>query len=112
MGGDAGLADAAGISAGGVEKSTAGAPGAIDDFFRERQEIVAIVVVLVAHHFDQPGPAVANADDGVTFSKRPESDSADGRVQTGNISAPGKDADNALLRVDVSHGKLSSIESN
>jgi len=34
------------IGARGVEKSTAGTPGAIDDFFRERQEIVAVVVFL------------------------------------------------------------------
>jgi len=77
MSGDAGLADAARIGARGVEKSTAGTPGAIDDFFRERQEIVAVVVVLVANHFDQASPSVANADDFETFTERAKSNGAD-----------------------------------
>jgi hypothetical protein len=44
---------------------------------------------------------VANADDGVTFAKRAESDRPDGGVQTGNISAPGEDADDAFLGIDL-----------
>jgi hypothetical protein len=44
---------------------------------------------------------VANADDGVTFAQRTESDGADGGVQSGNISAPGEDADDAFLCIDV-----------
>jgi hypothetical protein len=44
---------------------------------------------------------VANADDFVTFAQRTESDGADGGVQTGNISAPGEDADDAFLCIDV-----------
>jgi hypothetical protein len=101
MRGDAGLADAGGIGARRMQKSASGASGTIDDFLRERQEIVAIIVALVANHFDQPGPSVANADDGVTFAQRTESDGADGGVQSGNISAPGEDADDAFLCIDV-----------
>src|SRR5260370_25158595 len=62
MRGDAGFADAAGIGAGRVEKSAAGSAGAIDDVFVEKEEIVGIVVILLANHVDEVVTALANAD--------------------------------------------------
>jgi hypothetical protein len=56
---------------------------------------------------------VTNADDFITFAQRAEGDGADGRVQAGNISAPGEDADDAFLCIDVGHdGQLSFTKSN
>ena len=52
MGGHARLADAARIRARGVEESTTGARGAVDDFLGENQEIVGIVVIFFADHID------------------------------------------------------------
>src|SRR5260370_9406742 len=103
MRGDAGLADAAGIGARRMEKGAAGAAGAIDGFFVEEEEIVGIVVILLADHIHEAGPAVANADDLITFAQSAKSDPADGGVETGNVAAPGEDAYDALLGVDVSH---------
>src|SRR5712692_9302416 len=103
MRGDAGFADAARIGAGRMEKGAAGAAGAIDDLFVEKEEIVGIVVILFANHVDEAGPAVANADDLVTFADGAESDATNGGVETGNVAASGEDADDALLGVDVCH---------
>ena len=103
MSGDAGLAHAAGIGAGRMEKGAAGAAGAIDDLFVEKVEVVGVVVILLADHVHEAGPAVANADDLVAFANGAKSDAADGGIETGNIAASGKDADDAFLGVDVSH---------
>src|SRR6266478_5913221 len=100
---NAGLADAAGIGARRVQKGAAGATGAVDDFFGEHQEVVGVVVVLIADHFDEAGPAVTNADDFVAFAKSAKGDGADGRVEAGDVAAAGEDADDAFLDVDISH---------
>src|SRR2546426_4043566 len=60
---NAGLGDAARIGAGRMEKSAAGAAGAIDGLFVEEEEIVGVVIILLADHIDESGPAMANADD-------------------------------------------------
>jgi hypothetical protein len=103
MCGDAGLADTARIGAGRVEKSAAGAAGAINGLFVEKKEIVGIVVILLADHIHESGPAVANADDLITLAKRAESDATDGGVETRNVAASGEDADDTFLGVDICH---------
>ncbi len=103
MRGDAGLGNAAGIGTGRMEKGAAGAAGTIDGLFVEKEEIVGIVVILLADHIHEAGPAVANADDLVTFAQGAQSDAADGWVETGNVAASGEDADDASLGADISH---------
>src|SRR6266849_8520666 len=99
---DARLGDAAGIGPGRMEKSAAGAAGAIDGLFVEKEEIVGIVVIFLADHIHEAGPAVANADDLVAFAQSAQSDAADGWVKTGNVAASGEDADDASLGADIS----------
>src|SRR5260370_1961552 len=103
MRGDAGLGDAAGIGAGRMEESAAGAAGAIDGLFVQEKEIVGIVVILLADHIHEAGPAVANADDLIAFANGAKGDAADGGSQTGNVTASGEDTDHAFPGVDVSH---------
>src|SRR5690242_2516022 len=103
VGGNAGLADAAGIRSGGVEESAAGTGGAIDNFLREHQKIIGIVVVLFADHVDEAGPTVTEADNLIAFMKRADSYSADRGIQAGNVAAAGQDADDTLLCVEVRH---------
>src|SRR5216683_1996722 len=100
---DAGLADTAGIGAGRMEKGTAGAAGAIDDFFVEKRKIIGVVVILLADHIHEASPAVANADDLVAFADGAKSDATNGGVETGNVAASGEDADDTFLGVEVSH---------
>src|SRR6266852_6443320 len=100
---DAGLGHPAGIGTGRMEKGAAGAAGAINGLFVEKEEVVGVVVILRADHVHEAGPAVANADDLVAFANGAKSDAADGGIETGNIAASGKDADDAFLGVDVSH---------
>src|SRR6266852_1670248 len=104
MSGDVGLADAAGIGAGRVQESASGASSSIDNRLGKVQKVVTVIEIFVPYHFDQPGPAVANADDAVTFAQGAERDRPDGGVQTGDITASGEDADDALLSIDVGHG--------
>ena len=99
----AGFTDAARVGAGRMEKSPAGAPRAVDDFFREQLKIVGIVMTLVANHVDEPGPAAAKADDLVTFTQSAEGDCADGGIEAGNVAAPGEDADDPFLGLDGCH---------
>src|SRR5258705_794376 len=106
MFGDIGFAGAAGVGARRMEEGAARASSAIDDFFGEDLKIFRIVVGLVAHHFDQSAPSVAEADHLVTFAKRAESDAADGGVESGNVAAAGENSDDALLGVDVCHVSL------
>src|SRR5260370_36405981 len=96
MRGDAGLGDAAGIGAGRMEKSAAGAAGTIDGLFVQEKGIVGIVVILLADHIHEAGPAVANADDLIAFANGAKGDAADGRIQTGNVTASGEDTDHAF----------------
>src|SRR5439155_10978249 len=100
---DIGFGNAAGIGAGRMEKSAAGAARAIDDLFVEKEEIVGVVMVLLADHIYESGPPVANADDLITFAQGTQSDAADGGVETGNVAASGEDADDAFLGVDIRH---------
>src|SRR5260370_42091206 len=80
MGGNAGRGDAAWVGAGRMEKSAAGAAGAIDGLFVEEEEIVGVVVILLTDHIDESGPAMANTDDLIAFAKRAESDATNGGV--------------------------------
>src|SRR6266478_6346506 len=103
MRGDAGLGDAAGIGAGGMQKSPAGASGTINGLIVEEEEIVGIVVILLTDNIHESGPAVANADDLMAFAQCAKRDATDGGVETGNVAASGEDADHAFLVVDVCH---------
>ena len=86
-----------------MQKSAAGATRAVDDLFVEKEEIVGVVVVLLADHIHETGPAMANADDLVALAQGAQSNAADGGVETRNVAAAGEDADDAFLGVDVSH---------
>ncbi len=88
-----------------MEKSAAGAAGAIDDLFVQEEEIIGVVVVLVADHVHEPGPAVANANDLVAFADSAKSNGADGGIEAGNVTASGKDADNAFFSTYSSHDR-------
>src|SRR5229473_886464 len=86
-----------------MKKRAPCAAGAIDDLLVEQEEIVGIIVVLLANHIDEAGPAVANANHLITFAKRAKRDAADGWIKAWNITASGEDADDASFRVDVCH---------
>src|SRR5204862_2628966 len=94
---------AARMGAGRMKKGTGGATRAVEDLFVEKEEIVGFVVVLLADHIHETGPAMANADDLISLAQGAQSDAADGRVETRNVAAAGEDADDAFLGVDVSH---------
>src|SRR5437588_4782665 len=101
-----GLAHARRIRPRGMKKSAASAPHAIHSFFIKQEEVVGVVAVLLADHIDQARPAVANANDLIAFAKRPESDGANGRIEAGNVAAPGEDADDSLFGLHVRHESL------
>src|SRR5229473_8071386 len=101
--GDARLGDAAGIGPRRMQKSAAGAARAIDGLFVKEKEVVGVVVILLANHVDEASPAVTDANNLITFANGAKSDAADGRIQTGNVATSGEDADDASLRIDVSH---------
>jgi len=103
MHGHAGLADASGIGARGMEKRAAGAAGAIDDFFVQQNKVVGVVAILFADHVHEPGPAVANADNLIALAQSAERDATNRRVQTGYVAASGEDANNTFSGVDVCH---------
>src|SRR5437588_12806056 len=99
----AGFTDAARVGAGRMEKSPAGAPRAVDDFFREQLKIVGIVMTLVANHVDEPGPATAKADELVTFTQRPEGDCAADTAEAEYANDPGEEADDPVRAHDDCH---------
>src|SRR5215510_16282046 len=101
--GDARFANACRIRARGMKKGAAGASRTIDGFFVEQKEIVGVVVVLLADHIHQAGPAVTNADDLIAFAQSAQSNGADGGVEAGNVTAPSKNADDPPLGLDVCH---------
>src|SRR6267143_2157684 len=103
MFGDVALAGAARVGTRGVQESTAGATGAIDDVFGEQLEILRVVVGFVAHHFNQTAPSVAEADDLIALAERAERDAANRGIEAGDVAASGENADDALLGVDVCH---------
>src|SRR5438874_3928247 len=86
-----------------MKKGAAGAARAIDGFFVQKEEIVGIVVVLLADHVYQAGPAMTNANDLIAFAQGAESDGADSGIEAGNVAAPGEDADDPFLGLDVCH---------
>src|SRR5712692_1270724 len=100
---DAGLADAGGIGAGGMEEGAAGAAGAIDYIFGEKLEVVRVVVVFVANHVHEAAPAAADADYLIAFAKRAEGHGADSGVEAGYVSASSEDSNDAFSGADVCH---------
>src|SRR5215472_14148442 len=86
--GDARFANACRIRARGMKKGAAGASRTIDGFFVEQKEIVGVVVVLLADHIHQAGPAVTNADDLIAFAQSAQSNGADGGVEAGTSPPP------------------------
>src|SRR6266571_2490037 len=89
-----------------MEKSAASAAGAVDDLFGEELIVVGIVVILVANHVDEAGPAAANANDLVTFAKSAKGDGADGGIKAGNVAASGENADDPSFGPDVGHESM------
>ena len=85
-----------------MEKSTAGAAGAVDHVFGEQLIVVRVVVIFVADNINQAAPAVADADDLIPFAQRAISDAANRGVQSGNVAASGQNSDDAFLRADIS----------
>src|SRR5271168_5155384 len=86
-----------------MEKSAAGACGALDDFLCENQKIIRIVVILLADHVDEAGPAMAEADDLIALMKRADSNAADCRIETRDVASACKNTDDAFFKVDVCH---------
>src|SRR5947208_7860927 len=84
-----------------MKKGAAGAARAIDGFFVQKEEIVGIVVVLLADHVYQAGPAMTNANDLIAFAQGAESDGADSGIEAGNVAAPGRDAEDPFLGLAV-----------
>src|SRR5690242_335248 len=100
---DVRFADSPRVGARGMKKGAAGAARTIDGFFVEKEEVVGVVVVLLADHVHQAGPAVADANDLISFAQGAESDGADRGIEAGNVAAPGENADDPFLGLDVCH---------
>src|SRR2546426_8352248 len=73
-----------------------GSAGAVHDRFGERQSLFAVVRAFFAGIVDQTAPAVANADDLIAVAQCANRDGTDGGIETGNVAAPGEDADGAF----------------
>ena len=71
----------------------AGAASAVDDRFRERLHVLAVVDVGVAHVVHQPPPAAPDAHHLVAVAQRPNCDRPDGGIETGDVSAAGQNRD-------------------
>src|SRR5438045_9414575 len=102
MRGDGGLGDAARIGAGRMQKGAAGATRAVDDLFVEKEDIVGVVVVLLADHIHETGPAMANADDVIALAQGAQRDAAHGGGDSGSVARAGEDAADALRGRDGS----------
>src|SRR5450755_1008465 len=98
-----GFGHAAGVGARRMQEGAPGSARAFDDFFGENLEIVGIVVILFADHFDETGPAAAQTDHLVSLLQRAAGDAANRGIQTRDVSSAGENSDYALLGVDVSH---------
>src|SRR5204862_543578 len=70
-----------------MKKGAAGTAGAVDDRFRERLHVFAVVGLGVAHVVHQPPPAAPDAHHLVAVAQRPNRDRPDGGIETGNVSA-------------------------
>ena len=92
-----------------VEEGPAGAANLVDDFLGQVDHVVRAVFA-VAVDLDQTGPATADPEDPEAFAKGPHSDRTDGRVEPGDITTPGKDADRSSVFFWICH--VSLLDSN
>src|ERR1700759_755351 len=92
-----------------MKKGAPCAAGALDDFLGENLEIVGVVVVLFADHFDDTCPPASQADHLVALLQGTACDPANCRVQAGDVSPAGEDANYAFFGVDVSHEPFASV---
>ena len=78
--------DPARVGARAMEEGSTGPSHAIDDLLRQQLEVLAVVVLLVAHDIDQATPAAAQADDVVALAEGAEGHGANCRVQPRDVS--------------------------
>src|SRR5215467_68996 len=100
------LTDASRVGSRGMKEGTASAARTVYRFFVEEKEVVGIVLILLADHIHQAGPAVTNADNLIAFAQGAESDGADRRIEAGNVAAPGEDADDTPFGLRVCHVQI------
>ena len=86
-----------------VQERPSGPPGAVDDFFGQRLEVIAVVIVFLAHDIHQACPSSPQANHLIALAQCPEGDGANGRVQARHVSTPGQNSDHTLFRLDVGH---------
>ncbi len=80
-----------------VKERPAGAAGAIHDRLRQLLHILGIVDPLVAVVVDESCPPAADTYDAVSLAQRPDCDRSYRRIETGDVTAPGKDRDSSLI---------------
>ena len=76
---------------------------AVDGFFGEDLEIVAVVRFFIANDSDSASPAVPNPDDLETLAQCAVRHRANRGIQTRDIAAAGENSDGSFFRVDVCH---------
>ncbi len=94
---NAGLLHLAWIGSRGVQERTAGAACAVDQIFRQRLKVLAVVVIFFANDVDQPGPPPANANHLAALAHCADGYGADSRVQARNVAAASENSDYTFL---------------
>ncbi len=98
--------DVARPGARGVEEGTAGAANLVHNLLGELHHHVASVEVVAPNELDEPRPSAADAENAVAFTKRPNGERANRRIQPGNVAAAGENPDGSFFRPNVCHTPL------
>jgi hypothetical protein len=92
------------MGSGTVQESPAGSTRLVDYILSKYLIVIAVIGILVADHFQYPGPAPAQANHLVPFADGPNRDGADRGIQSRDIAAAGQYSDYAFFCVYIRHG--------
>src|SRR3990170_5288230 len=85
--------DVAGIGSGRMQEGSAGPVDTPNDIAVERQQVSGHGVRVIGVQLQQPSPAAADTNDGVTGVENAVDNGLDGGVQTGDITAACQDSE-------------------
>ena len=80
-----------------VQKSAAGAAGAIHDRFRQLLHAFGVVGAVASIVIDEPRPSAPDANDAIAFAQRADRDRPDCGIETGDVAAAGEDRDRSFI---------------
>src|ERR1700738_516505 len=89
-----------------MQERSAGASGTVHQFFRQHLEIFRVVVIVIADHLHQTGPAASKANNLVTLAQGAEGYAANRRIQARNVASSGQYPDDTFFGLDVSHNDI------